>query len=101
MKQSAPLIKKKGVAVLTIPNDIPSQVIKASLEAKPVKFEQENPKLDEAAIQEAVARIEKAEKPVILAGLGTKHAGPELIAFSEKIENPDYSFLTSKNHCSR
>lgn len=88
--------KEKGVAVLTIPNDIPSQVIKASLEVKPVKFEQENPKLDEAAIQEAVARIEKAEKPVILAGLGTKHAGPELIAFSEKLKIPIIHSLPAK-----
>ncbi|EHC6545870.1 pyruvate oxidase, partial [Listeria monocytogenes] len=88
--------KEKGVAVLTIPNDIPSQVIKASLEAKSVKFEQENPKLDEAAIQEAVALIEKAEKPVILAGLGTKHAGPELIAFSEKLKIPIIHSLPAK-----
>ncbi|EAG9261329.1 pyruvate oxidase [Listeria monocytogenes] len=88
--------KEKGVAVLTIPNDIPSQVIKANLEAKPVKFEQENPKLDEAAIHEAVTLLEKAEKPVILAGLGTKHAGPELMAFSEKLKIPIIHSLPAK-----
>ncbi len=88
--------KEKGVAVLTISNDIPAQAIKASLEAETVKFEQENPKLNEANIQEAVALIDKAEKPVILAGLGTKHAGPELIAFAEKAKIPIIHSLPAK-----
>ncbi len=88
--------KEKGVAVLTIPNDIPAQTIKASLEAKPVKFEQETPKLDEVNFQEAIALIDKAEKPVILAGLGTKHAGAELLAFAEKAKIPIINSLPAK-----
>ncbi|MGC4377337.1 pyruvate oxidase [Fictibacillus sp. Mic-4] len=87
---------EKGVAVLTIPDDIPTKRVKgkwtrkSAIRAKSDLF----PKQDD--LEQAIMLINKAERPVILAGKGAGHAREELEQFAEKIAAPIVVSLPGK-----
>lgn len=88
--------EQKGVAVLTVPNDVPLGEIEFALKDEPVIFEPSYPTIPEHDILAASKLINEAKKPVILAGVGTKHAKAELVTFSEHAEIPVVITLPAK-----
>lgn len=80
--------QKRGVAVLSIPDDVPiGEISDQALQLNTV-FEKKIPGLVEDDLSDAVALINAAKNPVILAGVGSKHAKKELKAFAERISAP-------------
>ncbi|WP_163651704.1 pyruvate oxidase [Listeria sp. PSOL-1] len=87
--------QKKGVAVLTIPNDILLKKIDApALQER--SFNPVYPQLDEAKISESLQLLKDAKKPVILAGIGTKQAKGALKDFIEQFKVPVITTLPAK-----
>ncbi|MDN4593228.1 pyruvate oxidase [Polycladomyces subterraneus] len=87
---------KRGVAVLTVPDDIPTFEVgrealhTASFHVTPEIF----PKQDD--LENALDVLNEARRPVILAGKGTRHAREELLAFAEKLAAPIVLSLPAK-----
>jgi pyruvate oxidase len=87
---------KNGVAVLTIPDDIPKFEGKrearrtSSFFVKPVITPQEND------LDQAKQILQQAAKPVILAGRGARGARESLLSFAEKIAAPIVLTLPGK-----
>jgi pyruvate oxidase len=87
---------KKGVAVLSIPDDIIARKIKntkkltSSISAKPRVFPQEDD------LNNALKQIKDAKRPIILAGNGALKARQELVEFAEKIAAPVVVTLPGK-----
>ncbi|QAA22454.1 pyruvate oxidase [Sporolactobacillus terrae] len=79
---------KRGVAVLSIPDDIPLGEISDSAPQLSTIFEKKTPGLVQDDLNDAVALINNATRPVILAGVGAKNAKNELKAFAERIDAP-------------
>lgn len=79
--------REKGVAVLTIPNDILAEQVKEKT-LKKREYQPVRPQIDEARIMQAKKLIEQSKKPVILAGAGTLGAKEELERFSEAFDIP-------------
>lgn len=80
--------QERGVAVLSIPDDIPLGEISENVPQMSTVFETKTPGLIENDLSEAVALINNASNPVILAGVGAKGAKKELKAFAERISAP-------------
>ncbi|CAM3252718.1 pyruvate oxidase [Sporolactobacillus spathodeae] len=80
--------QERGVAVLSIPDDIPLGEISDQAAQLSTVFEKKIPGLVENDLSEAVALINTAQNPVILAGVGAKGARSELRAFAERISAP-------------
>ncbi|WP_100487868.1 pyruvate oxidase [Sporolactobacillus pectinivorans] len=80
--------QERGVAVLSIPDDIPVGEISDHAAQLSTVFEKKVPGLVENDLSDAVALINAAKNPVILAGVGSKGAKKELMAFSERISAP-------------
>ncbi|MTT31348.1 pyruvate oxidase [Terrilactibacillus sp. BCM23-1] len=80
--------QEQGVAVISISDDIALQEISDQTPQLSTLFERKLPGLIENDLAEAVKLINEAEKPVILAGVGSKHAKKELAAFAEHISAP-------------
>ncbi|MFD1416161.1 pyruvate oxidase [Oceanobacillus jeddahense] len=87
---------ENGVAVLTLPDDIPTEKIKNKVQKNAVMYETPALTPDTATMQEAAAAIEKAKKPIILAGTGVKQAKEELATFSDTIAAPVVISLPAK-----
>lgn len=87
---------KKGVAVLTIPDDIPRfEVGSEARETSSIIVKQDIfPHRED--LEKAKDLIGKAESPVILAGRGTHEMREELLAFAEKIAAPIVLTLPGK-----
>lgn len=81
-------ISKKGVAVLTIPDDIPDHMIKDNFTPNVDNFQMENYKIDDNQIKQALEMIKIHSNPIVLAGVGIKHAKKEMKAFIEKYKIP-------------
>lgn len=88
--------RKNGVAVLTLPNNIlntkidtqfPDQVDRTIDTPQPAPAHQ---------IEQAAALLNKSKKPVVLVGLGAKHAKDEVKAFIEKAKIPTMVTLPAK-----
>lgn len=86
----------KGVAVLTVSDDLFSQKIKRKpVYTSPLYVEGEvRPKKDQ--LLKAAQLINNANKPVILAGKGLRHAKEELLSFAEKAAAPIVITLPAK-----
>ncbi|MGQ9023317.1 pyruvate oxidase [Bacillus sp. 18-5] len=86
----------KGVAVLTVSDDLFSQKIKRKpVYTSPLYVEGEvRPKKDQ--LLKAAQLINNAKKPVILAGKGLRHAKEELLSFAEKAAAPIVITLPAK-----
>ncbi|MCI1882256.1 MAG: pyruvate oxidase [Sporolactobacillus sp.] len=80
--------QKRGVAVLSIPDDIPLGEISDHAAQLSTVFEKKLPGLVEDDLSDAVELINAAKNPVILAGVGAKGAKKELQAFAERISAP-------------
>lgn len=80
--------QQRGVAVLSIPDDVPTGEISDQALQLNTVFEKKVPGLVEDDLSDAVALINAAKNPVILAGVGSKHAKKELKAFAERISAP-------------
>ena len=85
---------KKGVAVLVLPNDLLTQKIDDHTDKKIDKEPPAPKKPSVESIQDAAKLIENSKKPVMLIGLGTKHAKKELRIFIEKAKIPSIITLT-------
>ncbi|WP_019119528.1 pyruvate oxidase [Brevibacillus massiliensis] len=87
---------KQGVAVLTVPDDIPKFEVKgearrtSTFYSKPVIL----PQLMD--LMQAKQALEKAKKPVILAGRGARGTRDNLLAFAERIGAPIILSLPGK-----
>ncbi|MCO7125664.1 pyruvate oxidase [Sporolactobacillus shoreicorticis] len=80
--------QERGVAVLSIPDDIAMGEISDNAPQLSTVFEKKVPGLVQNDLNNAVALINSASNPVILAGVGAKNAKKELRAFSERISAP-------------
>ncbi|MGZ0874765.1 pyruvate oxidase [Priestia megaterium] len=87
---------KKGVAVLVIPDDIPSSTIKIDAKTPIANVSKSISHSDPEDIAKALLAIKYAKRPVILAGTGAKHAKLELAQFAEKIAAPVIFTLPAK-----
>ncbi|GAB7388367.1 pyruvate oxidase [Bacillaceae bacterium] len=87
---------RKGVAVLTIPDDIPK--FEVEREARRTSSFFVEPKIlpQRRDLEKAAALLERAEKPVILAGRGARSARETLLAFAEQIAAPIVVTLPGK-----
>jgi pyruvate oxidase len=86
---------KKGVSVLIVPDDVPKfevekQVRKSNFYSQSIVLPQEKD------IDEALELLNKAERPVILAGKGAAGARESLLAFAKKIHAPIILSLPAK-----
>ncbi|WP_406946129.1 pyruvate oxidase [Halobacillus sp. SY10] len=86
----------KGVSVLIVPDDL--FAAKQTDEVRLTSGDYYRPEIfpSQNQLNEARERIEKAEKPIILAGQGTRNAPNELIDFAESIKAPIILSLLAK-----
>ncbi|REJ11312.1 pyruvate oxidase [Halobacillus trueperi] len=86
----------KGVSVLIVPDDL--FAAKQTDEVRLTSGDYYRPEIfpSQNQLNEARQMIEKAEKPIILAGQGTRNAPNELIDFAESIKAPIILSLLAK-----
>ncbi|MYL70802.1 pyruvate oxidase [Halobacillus litoralis] len=86
----------KGVSVLIVPDDL--FAAKQTDEVRLTSGDYYRPEIfpSQKQLNEARQLIEKAEKPIILAGQGTRNAPNELIDFAESIKAPIILSLLAK-----
>ncbi|NGQ96536.1 pyruvate oxidase [Brevibacillus sp. SYP-B805] len=87
---------KKGVAVLTIPDDIPKFEVKGEARRTSSFVVQSEILPQTADLIRAKQVLEEAKKPVILAGRGARGAREQLLAFAEKLAAPIVLTLPGK-----
>ncbi|MCO7176276.1 pyruvate oxidase [Sporolactobacillus kofuensis] len=92
--------QKRGVAVLSIPDDIVLGEISDNIPQLATVFEKKTPGLVQSDLDDAVRLINSANNPVILAGVGAKSAKKELKAFAERISAPVAVTLPGKGSLS-
>lgn len=81
-------IAKKGVAVLTIPDDIPAHMIKDNFTPNVDNFKLDDYKVNDDQIKQAVEIMKIHSNPIVLAGVGIKDAKAETKEFIEKYKLP-------------
>ena len=81
-------IAKKGVAVLTIPDDIPDHMIKDNFTPNVDNFKMEDYHVDDDQIKSVLKMMEIHSNPIVLAGVGIKDAKKEMKEFIEKYKIP-------------
>jgi len=87
---------KKGVAVLTIPDDIPKFEVKAEARKTTSFFVKSETIPEHADMSKAKEILLSAKKPVILAGKGALGAREPLLQFAEKLAAPIVLTLPAK-----
>jgi pyruvate oxidase len=87
---------KKGVSVLTIPDDIPRFEVERETRITSSFFVESIAMPRKEDLQKALEIIDKAERPVILAGRGTHGARETLLSFAEQIGAPIVLTLPGK-----
>lgn len=87
---------KKGVSVLTIPDDVPKFEVEAGARITSSSFTLPELFPQEEDLKLAKLALNNAKKPVILAGKGAKHAKESLLAFAEHIGAPIVLTLPAK-----
>ncbi|CAJ1179894.1 pyruvate oxidase [Companilactobacillus crustorum] len=80
-------IAKKGVAVLTIPDDIPDHMIKDNFTPNN-DIEKESYQIDDTKIKAILDMMKIHSNPIVLAGVGIKDAKKETKEFIEKYKLP-------------
>lgn len=85
-----------GVAVLVIPDDLIAVKQKNLNKETAPLFSQPKMLPEQSALTNAIQLLNKAEKPVILAGRGAKHAREELVTFADSIQSPIVLSLLGK-----
>jgi pyruvate oxidase len=90
--------ENQGVAVLTIPDDIPDQVLKGAYKSSARAFKLAKPEISKTQLDQAAELIKEAAKPIVLLGVGAKEsaAGAEIQKFVEQNKLPFVETLPSK-----
>lgn len=88
--------EKQGVAVLTIPDDIPQQKLTTAFKPTADLFKLQKPSVPAAQVEEAVDLLNRAKKPVALFGTGIKHSGEIMQRFVETYKIPFVETLPAK-----
>lgn len=88
--------QKHGVAVLTIPDNLPEQKVTGSYTSSAATFQLTSPQIDSDRLKTAAKLIREAKKPLALVGLGAKHAGSQVASFLERNHIPFISTLPAK-----
>ncbi|UQS81976.1 pyruvate oxidase [Bombilactobacillus folatiphilus] len=86
----------KGVAVLTIPDDVPDHKIPDTFKPTAGQFHLEAPKADVKDIDQALAMIKKAKNPVALIGVGAHDAQAQAKEFVERYSIPFIQTMPAK-----
>jgi pyruvate oxidase len=89
-------IAKRGVAHLSFPFEVSMQKVHGTQIRYPVVRRQTDSVPTEELLVEAVRRIERAERPVILAGKGARACRNALLAFAERGSIPVVNTLPGK-----
>jgi pyruvate oxidase len=87
---------RRGVAQLSIPNDIQKQGLDARFCRREAGIAAPWVIPDEKAIEMAVRAIDRAENPVIIAGWGAYGEGDSVLAFGRKIGSPILTTFRAK-----
>ncbi|GBG94165.1 pyruvate oxidase [Ligilactobacillus salitolerans] len=87
---------KHGVAVLTIPDDIPQQKVAAAFQPSAVPFQTTIPTVPADKVAAAVDLLNRAKAPVVLFGTGIKHASQTMQKFVEYYKLPFIQTLPAK-----
>ncbi|BCJ88469.1 pyruvate oxidase [Effusibacillus dendaii] len=87
---------KEGVSVLTIPDDIPRFEVESEARGTSSFFVRSEIFAREFDLEKARQLLERAEKPVILAGKGAKGARESLLSFADQIGAPIVITLPGK-----
>jgi pyruvate oxidase len=87
---------KRGVAVLTVPDDIPRFEVKKEARVTSHFVVKQEIFPNQCDLEKAKEIIEQAERPIILAGRGTHGIRDTLLAFAEKIAAPIVLTLPGK-----
>ncbi len=87
---------RKGVAQLSVPNDVQKQRLDARFCRRETGIAEPRIVPDEKEIQKAVAAIERADKPVIIAGWGAYDAGDAVLALARRIGSPVLTTFRAK-----
>lgn len=87
---------KKGVAVISVPGNVLATKIEDRTKNEQFVFNKAHITVDTEKIEQAANLIDKSEKPVILAGVGAKHAKSELARLSEQAGIPTIVTLPAK-----
>ncbi|HEY4400160.1 MAG TPA: pyruvate oxidase [Lactobacillaceae bacterium] len=88
--------EQQGVAVLTIPDDLPEAPFEGELHITAPAFSLGTKAADEAAIQAAADLIKSSEKRVVLVGKGVRGAENEVREFIENNQLPFVATLPAK-----
>src|SRR5699024_3250613 len=88
--------EKNGVAVLTIPDDIPQQKLATAFKPTAGSFKLQKPVVPQDEVEEAVDLLNRAKKPVALFGTGIKHSGEIMQRFVETYKIPFIQTLPAK-----
>ena len=87
---------EKGVAVLTIPDNIPLEKVKNSIKLRSDAFSEPEIFPYHKQLNKAMPLLQEAKRPVILAGNGAQHARKELDEFANKMAAPVIVSLPGK-----
>ncbi|BDR52278.1 pyruvate oxidase [Bombiscardovia nodaiensis] len=86
----------QGVAVLTIPDDVPNHKIEDTFQPTADLFHQSHPAINPADIDKALQMIHAAKKPVAFFGVGAKGAQAEAKEFVERYSLPFIQTMPAK-----
>ncbi|WP_129045650.1 pyruvate oxidase [Companilactobacillus metriopterae] len=89
-------ISKKGVAVLTIPDDVPDHMITDGFQPNVDNFKEEEYVVSDNDIAAALKLMENHSNPLVLSGRGVEDAKPELLEFIEKYKLPIIQTMPAK-----
>lgn len=89
-------LSKRGVAHLSFPFEVPMQKVHGSVVAYPVVRRAMASVPTDELLEEAVKRINAAERPVILAGKGARASREAVLALAEKASIPVVNTLPGK-----
>ncbi|MFT8837152.1 pyruvate oxidase [Liquorilactobacillus satsumensis] len=88
--------ENKGVAVLTIPDDIPEQKMQGEYKSSARAFALATPEVAKQQVEQAAQLLKAAQKPIVLLGVGAKQAGSQIREFVEKNNLPFIETLPAK-----
>jgi pyruvate dehydrogenase (quinone) len=90
-------VGKAGAAVLVLPGDVLAEHHDGRVHASAVVTDRPRPAPTEAQVQELAARIARAEKVTIFAGIGCTDARRELLQLAERLQAPIGHTLRGKD----
>lgn len=86
----------KGVAVLTIPDDIPDEAVKTAYQSAAQHIVATHTQVADQTLQAMKHLLTEASKPLVLVGVGAKEAAPVVREFIEANHLPFISTLPAK-----